>query len=34
MNARSALGWTALVTLLTAILLFPLYWMVVTVQRV
>jgi len=30
MKARSALGWTALVTSLTAILLFPLYWMVVT----
>jgi multiple sugar transport system permease protein len=30
MKARSTLGWTALVALLTAILLFPLYWMVVT----
>jgi len=30
MKARSTVGWTALVALLTAILLFPLYWMVVT----
>ena len=30
MKARSAVGWTALVALLTAFLLFPLYWMVVT----
>jgi multiple sugar transport system permease protein len=30
MKARSAVFWTALVALLTAILLFPLYWMVVT----
>jgi len=30
MKARSTVGWTALVALLTAILLFPLYWMAVT----
>jgi len=30
MRTRSTLGWTALVALLTAILLFPLYWMFVT----
>jgi multiple sugar transport system permease protein len=30
MRTRSTLGWTALVALLTAILLFPLYWMLVT----
>src|SRR5205807_5102039 len=30
MKTRSRLGWTALVALLTAILLFPLYWMLVT----
>ena len=30
MKARFAVGWTALVALLTAILLFPLYWMAVT----
>jgi len=30
MKARSTVGWAALVALLTAILLFPLYWMAVT----
>ena len=30
MKARPAVFWTALVALLTAILLFPLYWMIVT----